>query len=459
MTRRILVVDDEPGMLEVCTDTLESLPEVEIVTETSGARARELIQSDHFDLLITDIRMPDVDGIQLLRDVRQCCPNTPAIVLTAYPMVDTAVASMKLGAADYLTKPFRTNDLLVLAKHLLEASRLGEENRLLRRQMERVHAFDDFVGSSPPMQKVYQTIERVARSDADILVLGETGTGKDLVARSIHQRSERAEGRFVPLDCGAVPDNLFESELFGHERGAFTGADSRNLGLMEYASGGTFFLDEIAELPPTVQAKLLRVLQDRRVRRLGGKQQIDINVRIVAATSANLEQMVREKKFREDLYYRVNVACIELPPLRERATDIPALVGHFLMRYAPQELREELQIDPDAMEVLCRYRWPGNVRQLQNVVRRVLASLSGTLITSDDLPDELVIRAGGGGLAEEGFFAARAQRMDAFEREYLEVVLRRSGGDVTQAAKDAQLPRGTFYRLLKKHGVSPASYR
>ncbi len=446
-------------MLEVCADTLEALPNVEIVTETSGAKAQALLQSDHFDLFVTDIRIPDVDGIQLLRELKQFSPSTPAIVLTAYPMVDTAVASMKLGAADYLTKPFRTNDLLVLAKHLLEASRLGEENRLLRRQMERVHTFDDFVGSSLAMQKVYETIDRVAKTDADILVLGETGTGKDLVARSVHQRSTRSNARFVPLDCGAIPDNLFESELFGHERGAFTGADSRNLGLLEYASGGTFFLDEIAELPLLVQAKLLRVLQDRKVRRLGGKQQVEVDVRIVAATSANLAQMVDEKKFRDDLYYRVNVACIELPPLRERATDIPELARHFLNRYAPKELRDEVSIDSDAMEVLSRYRWPGNVRQLQNIIRRTLASMNGTSVTTDDLPDELVIRADGSSVPNEGFFALRAQKMDAFERDYLENLLQHSGGDVTRAAKDAQLPRGTFYRLLKKHGVSPASYR
>ncbi|MFO0566866.1 MAG: sigma 54-interacting transcriptional regulator [Polyangiaceae bacterium] len=456
----VLVVDDEPGMLEVCADTFrKALSEVQVVTSVSGARAVELLKAEHFDLLVTDIRMPDVDGVQILRELKQHAPATAAIVLTAYPMVDTAVASMKLGAADYITKPFRPNDLLALARHLLEASRLGEENRLLQRQVERRHAFDDFVGKSPAMQRVYAAIERVAGSDVDVLILGETGTGKELVARSVHGRSARAKQRFVPVDCGAIPDNLFESELFGHERGAFTGADARNLGLLEYASSGTFFMDEIAELPSPVQAKLLRVLQERQVRRVGGRQLIDVDVRVIAATSRDLDQMVREKRFREDLYYRVNVARIELPPLRDRREDIPLLVTHFAERFAPEAVRGQVAVDPDVIEVLSRHDWPGNVRELLNVVRRALAGMRGTQLTVDDLPEDLVMRLGPSAAPAGDFFALREERMDAFEREYLGKVLEQCSGDVTRAAREAQLPRGTFYRLLKKHGLSPASFR
>jgi len=457
--RRILVVDDEPGMLEVCSDTFESLEDTEVVTSTSGAKAVELLKSEHFDLLVTDIRMPDVDGVQVLRDLKQCSPGTAAIVLTAYPMVDTAVASMKLGAADYITKPFRPNDLLALARHLLEASRLGEENRLLQRQVDRRHVFDDFVGKSVAMQKVYEAIEHVAGSDVDVLILGETGTGKELAARSVHRRSRRAKQRFVPVDCGAIPDNLFESELFGHERGAFTGADSRNLGLLEYASSGTFFMDEIAELPSPVQAKLLRVLQERQVRRVGGRQLIDVDVRVIAATSRDLDALVRERRFREDLYYRVKVACIQLPPLRDRREDIPLLVENFVERFAPESVKGKVSVDPDVLDVLGRQSWPGNVRELLNVVRRSLANLRGSELTVDELPEELVTGRDAGGPAVGTFFAEREARIDVFEREYLDALLGQCAGDVTKAAREAQLPRGTFYRLLKKHGLTPASYR
>lgn len=463
---RILVVDDEEGMLEVCAETLAALPYAEVHTERSSPRALTRIGSESFDLLITDVRMPGVGGIELLRAARERDPDLPALVLTAYPTVDTAVEAMKLGASDYLTKPFRPDELLAASRRLLEARRLREENDLLQRQFERRHSFDDLVGSSPTMQRVYDLIERVASTDADVLLLGETGTGKELVARSIHKRSPRATCRFVPVDCGAIPDNLMESELFGHERGAFTGANQRSLGLLEFAHRGTFFLDEVAELPLRLQAKLLRVLQERKVRRVGATQEGEIDVRTIAATSRNLTAEIRDGKFRDDLYYRINVACIELPPLRTRREDIPMLVTHFLGRFAPQMGREGIELDPEVSELMSRHSWPGNVRELQNVVKRLIAMSKGNRITPEDLPDEVVLGAndaqpdnGDGEDDGDGFFARRSAEIENFESAYLTNLLRTTAGDATRAARSARVPRGTLYRLLKKHGINPASYR
>jgi DNA-binding NtrC family response regulator len=456
---RILVVDDEEGMLEVCTETLAALPYADVITEQNSRRALTRIMEETLDLLITDVRMPGVDGVELLRAVRERDATLPVLMLTAYPTVETAVEAMKLGASDYITKPFRPEDLLSRARRLLEARRLREENELLQRQFERRHCFDDLVGASPVMQEVYDLIERIASTDADVLILGETGTGKELVARSIHCRSPRAASRFVPVDCGAIPDSLMESELFGHERGAFTGANARSLGLLEFAHRGTFFLDEVAELPIRLQAKLLRVLQERRVRRVGATQEIDIDVRTVAATSRDLGAEIREGKFREDLYYRINVACIELPPLRERAADIPLLVDHFVRRFGPQMGRSSIELEPDVVELMTKYFWPGNVRELQNVVKRLLAMSRGNRVTPEDLPDEVVMRAADGDAGADGFFERRARQLGNFEAEYLMNLMRSCAGDATQAAKEARLPRGTLYRLLKKHSISPSSYR
>ncbi len=310
------------------------------------------------------------------------------------------------------------------------------------------------------MQRVFEIIQRVAPTDADVLILGETGTGKELVAHSIHARSKRSGGRFVPVDCGAIPDNLMESELFGHERGAFTGADARSPGLLELADKGTFFLDEVAELPLRLQAKLLRVLQERRVRRVGGKDEIPIDVRIIAATSRDLDVEMREKRFREDLYYRIHVARVELPALRDRRDDIPLLAERFLSRYGAGMGKPDAEFDAECLEVLQRYPWPGNVRELQNAIRRILALARSVQLSVDDLPDDIVVRSMDRGDSGGGaFFELRAQRMASFEREYFSDVLHRHGGDVTAGAAEAGLPRGTFYRLLKKHDLVPSEFR
>ncbi|MDA1164613.1 MAG: sigma-54 dependent transcriptional regulator [Planctomycetota bacterium] len=316
------------------------------------------------------------------------------------------------------------------------------------------------IGSSPSMQAVADTISRVAESGVDVLILGETGTGKELVARSVHGLGRRADGPFVPIDCGAIPENLLESELFGYEQGAFTGADRQRRGLLETANGGTFFLDEIGDLPLVLQAKLLRVLQERKLRRVGGNMEVAVDVRIVAATSLDLDQMVKERTFREDLFYRINVVRIDLPPLRERGDDLGLLAEHFTLRCSREMERRVPAITPAAYSLMRRYHWPGNIRELQNVIRRAIALSDSDKISPDDLPISLVAAANAGrGNQARGFFKIREEYLSRFEREYFSSLLRLHSGNVKESAREAQLPRGTFYRILKSHLMDPADFR
>ena len=457
---RILVVDDEEGMLEVCADTLSALPDAEILLENQSTRAAQRVAAESVDLLIADICMPHLSGMELLRLARQHDPNMAVLMLTAYPTVETAVESMKLGAADYLVKPFEPNDLLVLVRRLLEGKHLREENSLLRRQVERTYAFGEILGRSEAMRQVFKNLRQVSETEVDVLIVGKTGTGKELVARAIHQGSRRKDGPFVPVDCGAIPNELMESEFFGHERGAFTGAQTRSLGLLELANRGTFFLDEVSQLPIRLQVKLLRVLQERKIRRVGGTKEIDLDVRILAASSLDLEEEVRKGRFRMDLYHRIHVAQIDLPPLRERGEDIPLLVDHLTAHYAKEMGKGQVQLSPEVMEVLASYAWPGNVRELQNVLKRTLAMTNHEMISLDDLPEEIVIRAGESPVKQGGgLFHLRERRIAVFEKEYLRDLLSTCQGDISAAAREARLPRGTVYRLLKKYDLNPADFR
>jgi len=455
---RILVVDDDEAELSQCSEALRVVTEILPESEKKSARAAERLRTEEFDLLITDLRMPAVDGIDLLRIAHAHDPELPVIILTGYPSVDTAVETLKIGAADYLTKPVNLEELIVTARRLLGERRLRGEHRLLQRQIDRPYAFDDILGESGAMRAVFETIERVADADLDVLIVGETGTGKELVARSIHKRGRGR--RFVPVDCGAIPENLLESEFFGHEKGAFSGAHARGIGLMEFADAGTLFLDEITALPSTLQAKLLRALQERKFRRLGATREISVNLRVVAAASRDPAELIKEERFREDLYYRLNVGRIELPPLRERRGDVPLLVRHFVERYAREMGRLPADVSPDAMEVLTAYPWPGNVRELQNVLKRALAMTRNEVLTPDDLSDDVVTRAGPRqGAGRGSFFELRAERVAAFEKEYLVSLLRSAGGDVTSAAREADVPRGTLYRLMKRHELTARQFR
>jgi DNA-binding NtrC family response regulator len=462
MPSRIMVVDDEPGILEVCLDTLSMLPDVEVDVENQCFCAEKKLATVPYDLLVTDIRMPGMNGIELLRKVREKNPGLIVLMLTAFPSVETAVESMKLGAADYLTKPFRPDELRQTVCRLLEEKRLREENHLLRRQVERDYRMGEMIGKSPAIRSVFDTINQIGPTDIDVLILGETGTGKELVARNIHRKSQRNDQRFVPIDCGSIPEDLLESELFGHERGAFTGANERSIGLLEFANKGTFFLDEVGHLPLKLQAKLLRVLQERKIRRLGGMHEIDVDIRLIAATSLNLDEEIKQNRFRMDLYYRINVGRIDVPPLRERVEDIALLTSHFLNQFASHMNREytEIEFEPEVFEVFNFYHWPGNVRELQNIVKRTLAMSRSELITVHDLPDEIVVAAGNRPTSEQtGFFKLRDQYIASFERQHLTELLKATGGDVSMAAEQAQIPRGTFYRLMKKNNLDPEYFR
>ncbi len=455
----ILIADadvEAQARYESILSTLDS-PEFCFVLSTDAALAQ--LRSGQVDLLIADVE-PDGKRLELLRAARELDSELPMIVVTAEPNLEFATASLRLGAGDYLAKPLDGEALAASASRLLGGRRLEAEVELLRRQIEKPYRFDDMIGGCQPMQKVFDTIEQVAHSDVDVLVVGETGTGKELVARSIHRRSSRAEGPFVPVDCAAIPESLLESEFFGHEKGSFTGAEGRRIGLLEFADRGTFFLDELGELPLLLQAKLLRTLQERKIRRVGSRQEFDVDLRIVAATARNLDEMIRQHQFRQDLYYRINVVRIDLPPLRERGDDIGLLAEHMVLRYGREMGRSLKGISPEAYQVLAQYRWPGNVRELQNVLRRGIALTKGSMIELDDLPDEIVVAAGEGRCSGTvGYFERRDEHLAQFESQYLAELLTRHQGDVRAAALEAKLPRGTFYRLMKKYGLEAGSFR
>jgi two-component system response regulator HydG len=464
-TARILIVDADAGVIQQYRSMLAALVDAEVTAVPSAQAAIEQLRGETFDLVVTDLDHEPARNTELLLQVRELDSELPIIVLSSVPA--TAVGRSAPRAARnvalqevHLSKPLEPGVLLQTATRLLSGRRIKAEYDLLRRQVERPYGFDDIIGGCSAMRKVFETIEQVAGSDVDVLVVGETGTGKELVARSIHRRSGRAAGPFVPVDCGAIPESLLESEFFGHERGAFTGADSRRIGLVEFADGGTFFLDELGELPHVLQAKLLRTLQERKIRRVGGREEIDVDVRIVAATGRNLEEMIRQNRFRQDLFYRINVVRIDLPPLRERGDDIGLLAEYMAQRYGREMGRPTASITPEAYQVLAQYRWPGNVRELQNVIRRGLALAKGPMIGLEDLPDELVAAAGEGRSSGDlGYFELRDQHVAHFEQQYLSDLLARHEGDVRTASLEAKLPRGTLYRLMKKHSLDSDDFR
>jgi DNA-binding NtrC family response regulator len=458
---RILIVDSEGAAALPYARLIARLQPLDVRVETTLDKALGTLSRDTWDLGVVTARSgPSADV--LYGAIRKADPQLPVVVIDPRPNVDTARACLQAGAGDYLDIARVETDLEDSLVRLLTTSRHKAAEELLRRAVERPYTFDDFLGESPAMQQVYSVIDRIAVSSVDVLVTGETGTGKELVARAIHKRSRRSTGPFVPVDCGAIPDALIESELFGHERGAFTGAESRRMGLVEFADGGTLFLDEVGELPLPLQAKLLRVLQERRVRRVGARQENAVDVRVVAATARNIDQMVERGEFRRDLFYRINVVRIDLPPLRQRGDDVGLLAEFFANRAASEMGREVGGLTTDVYQVLRGYHWPGNVRELQNVVRRAIAMTQHPMAGIDDLPDDVVAASGRNAGAEAGavgFFAQRAEYVAKFEKQYLTDLLARHLGDVSAAAREARLPRGTLYRLMKGHGLDGATFR
>ena len=459
---RILIVDPAGAAALPYARLAARLQPLEVRVETALDTALDTLSRDTWDVGVVTARSgPGPEAV--VGALRQADPQLPLVVVDPRPTVAAARACMRGGAGDYVALADVETDLEDALVRLLAGARRRAGEEVLRRAVERPYGYEGFLGASPAMRDVYSLVERVAASSVDVLVTGETGTGKELVARALHARSRRAAGPFVPVDCGAIPESLMESELFGHERGAFTGADARRMGLIEFADGGTLFLDEVGELPLPLQAKLLRVLQERRVRRVGARQENAVEVRVVAATSRNVDEMLAAGSFRRDLYYRINVVRIDLPPLRDRGDDVGLLAEHFANRAAREMGRPTGGLSPDVYQVLKAYHWPGNVRELQNVVRRALAMTRSPLAGVDDLPDEVVAAAGRATATAAGdgagFFSRRAEHVAKFERQYIADLLARHHGDVSAAAREAALPRGTLYRLMKGHGLDAATFR
>jgi two-component system response regulator HydG len=458
--RRVLIVDDEPDMVENCTRILGRAG-YDCVTATDPRRALDLLESEHPDVLLTDLKMPEVDGMALLRRARELDPALPVIMVTAFATIESAVSAIKEGAFDYLPKNFSVEQLRVAVERAVRHRGLQVENRNLRAQLQQALGLENIIGSSPAMTRVFELIKKAARSEANILVVGESGTGKELVARAIHANSPRAAQAFVPVDCASLPEQLLESELFGHEKGAFTGAVRSKPGLMEVAHRGTLFLDEIAELPQTLQVKMLRALQERQIRRVGGTALVDVDVRLVSATNRDLRDAVSKGQFREELYYRVNVIAIKLPPLRERTGDVKLLAHVFLRKYGQGRITG---IDEGAMRALEAYPWPGNVRELQNIVERACALAEEEGITSRDLPDHVLAPAGGAAPApaampdqaltsgaDLSLKDAKERWLQVLEASYLRDLLDRHDGNISAAAKAAGIDRKTFHRLINKY--------
>ncbi len=459
---RILVADDKENFAKLFRKILPEA-EFDVVTAYDGSRALALVAADPFDVVVSDIKMPGADGLTVLRETKRVQPDTEVILMTAYGSVQSAIDAMKAGAFDYLIKPFDPDEAVLAVQRALERKRLREQARDLRRALEGAYRFENLVAKSPAMHGVLELMHRAADSTATVLVTGESGTGKEVVARALHFAGPRRERRFVAVNCGAIPEALMESELFGHVRGSFTGASSDKRGLFEEADGGTIFLDEIGELPVGLQVKLTRVLQERVVRRVGAGEERKVDVRVIAASNADLKGAVAAGKFREDLYYRLDVFPIHLPPLRDRREDVPALAAFFLDKHGRRAEGRPEGFTPEALTALVRFDWPGNVRQLENAVERALAVTDGPRVELEALPDEVA------SAARPRLTGARELQLtyrevvdlarDRASREYLVALMREFGGNVTEAARRAGVERESLHRLLKRYRIRSDEFK
>ncbi len=450
---RILLVDDEPSILSVLSTVLQA-ENYDVVSASDGQKALDLIQSEEFDLVISDIRMTPVDGIEILKTLHKQSSQTSVIMLTAYGSVETAIEALKLGAFDYVTKPFKVDELLITVQRALQYRSAITENADLKEKLQTRYQFENIIAESPAMKNVCDMIRRVAPTDTTVLINGPSGTGKELVAKAIHAHSRRAKKDFFPVNCAALPEPLLESEMFGHVKGAFTGAASDKVGLFEAAHGGTIFLDEIGSMPLSIQGKLLRVLQEREIRRVGSNKTVSVDARVLAATNVPLESLIEEGKFREDLFYRLSVIPINILPLKERTEDILPLVFHVI-RKEIQEGQEYPTLAPDICAVLEQYSWPGNVRELENAIKHAITFAKDNRITGDVLPPKIMASQSNGTAAptkQTPIDAERAKSLKSFLREqekgYLNKVLQSTGGDKEQAAKSLKISLATLYRKL-----------
>jgi two-component system, NtrC family, response regulator AtoC len=444
VTATVLVADDDAVARDLLVEVL-SREGYHVLSAADGNEAIKASQSAVIDLALIDLRMPGLDGLELLHRLTRTVPDVVVIILTAFATMDTTIATIRAGAYDYLSKPFRMEEIKLVVRRGLEARRLERENRQYRAELKERYRVDNLVGQSAPMIGVYKLIARVAALDTTVLVLGETGTGKEVVARSIHYASPRSHHPFVVVDCTSLPDTLFESELFGHTRGAFTGAVATRRGLLEAAEGGTVLIDEIGDLSAPLQAKLLRVLQERAVRRVGDNESVPIDVRIIAATNRDLKQRVVAGAFREDLYYRLNVVTITVPPLRERLDDLPLLAQHFLQKHARAASKPVKGFARETLAALTRYPWPGNVRELEHTIERAVALASTSVLIPDDLP--LDVR---GSSSVPDAWPERPKTLEELKSWYVDTILRQTRGNKAQAAEILGIDRRTLYRMLER---------
>ena len=451
---KILLVDDEPSILSVLS-TLLKAEKYDVTPALGGEKALEILEKEKFNLMLSDIRMNGMSGIDLLKHCNQNISDMVIIMLTAYGSVETAIQALKLGAFDYVTKPFKLDELLMTVQRALEYSKAITENKELKTQIKTRYMLKNIIAESPAMQNVCEMIKRVAPTDTTILICGDSGTGKELVARAIHANSTRKDKKFLAVNCAALPEALLESEMFGHVRGAFTGATSDKVGLFESAKGGTIFLDEISSMPLSIQSKLLRMLQEHEIRRVGSNENVSIDARILTATNVPLEQMIREGLFREDLYYRLSVIPLTIRPLRERVEDIIPLANHFIEKEVKGTDKQPL-LDKEATNALQKYRWPGNVRELENAIKHALTFTTNDTIKVDVLPERIIESSSIGYKQNpvniDPFAAAKGLSLKNFlrdkEQKYLRQVLEQCGGDKEAAAKKLKISLATFYRKM-----------
>lgn len=457
----VLVIEDQENMQDSCEKVL-SKEGCSVELAESGDKGLQFIRQKSFDLAIIDLKLPGISGMKVLEEIGEKSPDTIAIVITGYATVESAVKAMKLGAYDFLPKPFTPDELRIIIRRALEKKRLLIENRALRQELQSRYKFGNIIGKSKKMKEVYKTIEKVAPTDSTVLIYGESGTGKELVARSIHYNSPRRKKQFVSIDCGALSEHLLESELFGHVKGSFTGAVVAKPGLFQVANGGTIFLDEIGDISLGIQAKLLRVLQEREFKQVGGTENIKVDIRLIAATNKNLEDMIDKEKFREDLFYRLNIVPIILPPLRDRKEDIPLLAQNFLKKYNKERNKNIKGISSEAMSLFTEYHWSGNVRELENIIERLVVMIDEQMIGPKHLPANIrktmpsisVEVPQNSHQLKELKKRTRNKAIEDLERSFITEALKRNNGNVSKSAKDVGMKRQNFQSLMRKYNIT-----
>jgi DNA-binding NtrC family response regulator len=454
----VLIVEDHDRLREQLGHFYEQ-EGFKVSTAACGEDGIQKLSNEKFALVVSDVKMPGMDGFQLARHVREKYPDTDVILITAFGNIKQAVEAMKLGASDYITKPFQPEAIRLVSEKLIEKRRLLEEVRELRQRVQEGHSLENIISKSPKMLKVFDLIRSLAETDSGVMITGETGTGKELVARAIHSLSRRKQKQFVAINCGAFPDTLLESELFGYEKGAFTGAVQSRAGKIELADGGTLFLDEIETMAPPMQVKLLRVLQEREVERLGGNRKIKVDMRVIAATNVDLSLCLARGTLREDFYYRINVIPVQLPPLRDRLEDLPLLINHILSKHTVAQERNIRHVGPSVLDQMLEYHWPGNVRELENILERAIVKCQSETIAEVDLPsppkrvmDSYYAITGGGDLSLK-------QWLLKSEKDYLRGLLIKHSGSISTTAKEAKVDNKTLYRKMKRHGLLKESFK